>query len=79
MYGTTSCGCHGFISKEKIFLSVTLLIEANDSCGMASLDTSCMDVGMTVLSHYKSMGVSYMPEFQSNQPKNHMDPFLFLT
>ena len=31
-------------------------MEANDSCGMASLDTSSMDVGMTVFSHYKSVG-----------------------
>ena len=31
-------------------------MEAIDSCGMASLDTSSMDVGMTVLSHYESMG-----------------------
>ena len=71
-----------FYFKGEDFLSVSSLIEANDSCSMASLDTrymDIMDVGMTVLSHYKSMGVSYMPEFQSNQPKNHMDPFLFLT
>ena len=34
-------------------------MEANDSCGMASLDTSSMDVGMTVFSHYNSMGGVY--------------------
>ena len=31
-------------------------MEANDYYGMASLDTSSMDVGMTVIPHYKSMG-----------------------
>ena len=46
MYGTTSCGSHGF----RRFLSVSPLMDANDSCGMASLDTSSMDVGMTVFS-----------------------------
>ena len=39
-------------------------MEANDSCGMASLDTRGMDVGMTVFSHYKSMGAI----FQSYNP-----------
>ena len=34
-------------------------MEANDSCGMANLDTSSMDVGMTVFSHYNSMGGVY--------------------
>ena len=34
-------------------------MEANVSCGMASLDTSSMDVGMTVFSHYNSMGGVY--------------------
>ena len=53
MYGTTSCGYHGFRGED--FISVSPLMEANDSCGMASLDTSNMDVGMTVFSHYNSM------------------------
>ena len=35
------------------------LMEVNDSCGTASLDTSNMDVGMTVFSHYNSMGAIY--------------------
>ena len=34
-------------------------MEANDSCSMANLDTSSMDVGMTVFSHYNSMGGVY--------------------
>ena len=34
-------------------------MEANDFCGMASLDSSSMDVGMTVFSHYNSMGGVY--------------------
>ena len=55
MYGTTSCGYHGFRGED--FLSVSPLIEANDSCGMASLDTSNNDVGMTVFTHYNSMRV----------------------
>ena len=46
------------VSEEKI-LSVSPLMEANDSCGMANLDTSSMDVGMTVFSHYNSMGGVY--------------------
>ena len=57
MYGTTSCGYHGF--RREDFLSVSPLTEANDSCGMASLDTSSLDVGMTVFSHYNSMGGVY--------------------
>ena len=32
---------------------------ANDSCGMASLDTRGMDVGMTEFYHYKSMGAIF--------------------
>ena len=54
MYGTTSCGPRGLTGEE--FSRVSPLMEANDSCGMASFDTSRMDVGMTVFSHYKSMG-----------------------
>ena len=57
MYGTTSCGYHGVGGED--FLSVSPLMEANDSCGMASLDTSSMDVGMAVFSHYNSMGDVY--------------------
>ena len=34
-------------------------MEANDSCSMANLDTSSMDVGMTVFFHYNSMGGVY--------------------
>ena len=34
-------------------------MEANDSCGMASLETSSMDVGMTVFSHYNSIEIVY--------------------
>ena len=45
--------------QRRRFLSVSPLMEANDSCGMASLDTSSMDVGMTVFSHYNSMGGVY--------------------
>ena len=52
--------------QRRRFFKCFPIIEANDSCGMASLDTSCMDLRMTVFSHYKSMGVSYLPEFQSN-------------
>ena len=52
MYGTTRF-------QRRRFLSVSPLMEANDSCGMASLDTSSMDVGMTVFSHYNSMGAVY--------------------
>ena len=33
--------------QRRRFLSVSPLMEANDSCGMASLDTSSMDEGMT--------------------------------
>ena len=43
---------HGFRGED------SPLMEANDSCGMASLDTSSMDIGMTVFSHYKSVGAS---------------------
>ena len=57
MYGTTSYGYHGFRGED--FLGVSPLMEANDSCGMVSLDTSSMDVGMTVFSHYNSMGGVY--------------------
>ena len=57
MYGTTSCGYHGVRGED--FLSDSPLMEANDSCGMASLDTSSMDVGMAVFSHYNSMGGVY--------------------
>ena len=53
MYGTTSCGYHGFRGED--VLSVSPLMEANDSCCMASLDISSMDVG----SHYNSMGGVY--------------------
>ena len=53
MYGTTSCGYHGFRGED--FLSVSPLMDANESCGMASLDTSSMNVGMTVFFHYNSM------------------------
>ena len=53
MYGTTNCGSRGFRGED------SPLMEANDSCGMASLDnTSSIYVGMTVFSHYKSMGAS---------------------
>ena len=34
----------GLMALGEDFLSVSLLIEASDSCGMASLDTSSMDV-----------------------------------
>ena len=49
----------GIMVSENIFLSVSPLMEANDSCGMASLDTSSMDVGMTVFSHSNSVGAEY--------------------
>ena len=45
--------------QRRRFLSVSQLMEANDCCGMASLDTSSMDVGMTVFSHYNFMGGVY--------------------
>ena len=45
--------------QRRRFLSVSPLMEANDSCGVASLDTSSLDVGMTVFSHYNSMGGVY--------------------
>ena len=45
--------------QRRRFLSVSPLMEANDSCDMASLDTSSMDVGMTVFSHYNYMGGVY--------------------
>ena len=62
MYGTARCGSHGF--RGEGVLSVSRLMEAIDTCGMASLDTSSMDVGMTVFSHYESIG--NMSDFQSN-------------
>ena len=40
-------------------------MEANDSCGMASLDTSSMDVGMAVFSHYYSMGGVYASDHKT--------------
>ena len=45
----------GLMVSENI-LSVSLLMVANDSCGMASLDTSSMHVGMIVVSQCKSLG-----------------------
>ena len=46
-------------------------MEANDSCDMASLDTSSMDVGMTVFSHYNSMGGVYARNRIQLTPKPH--------
>ena len=69
---TTSCGYHGF-RREK-FLRVSPLMEANHSCGMASLDTSSMDVGMTVFSHYNSMGGVYARDQIQLAPKPHSLP-----
>ena len=46
-------------------------MEANDSCGMASLDTSSMDVGMTVFSHYNYMGGVYARDQIQLAPKPH--------
>ena len=57
MYVTTSSGSHGFRGED--FLSDSPLMGANDSCGMASLDTRGMDVGMTEFYHYKSMGAIF--------------------
>ena len=54
--------------QRRRFLSVSPLKEANDSCGMASLDTSGIDVGMTVFSHYNSMrGVNARDQIQLAQ------------
>ena len=53
-------------------------MEANDSCGMASLDTSSMDVGMTVFSHYNSMGGVYARD-RIQLTQNHIGPFRFIT
>ena len=63
MYRTTSCVYHG--DRGEDFLSVSPLMEANDSCGMASLDTSSMDVGMTVFPIIILLEV-FMPEIKSN-------------
>ena len=57
--------------QRRRFLSVSPLMEANDSCGMASLDTSSMDVGMTVFSHYNSMGGVYARDRIQLTPKPH--------
>ena len=54
--------------QKRRFLSVSPLMEANDSSGMASLDTSSIDVGMTVFSHYNSMrGVNARVQIQLAQ------------
>ena len=78
MYGTTSCGYHGFRGED--FLSVSPLMEANDSCGKASLDTSSMDVGMTVFSHYYSMGGVYASDQKNtlNLSPSLLDDALYL-
>ena len=67
MYGTTSFEYHGFRGED--CLSVSLLKEANDSCDMASLGTSNMDLGMTVFSHYKSMGAILWQRSNPISPK----------
>ena len=90
IYGTTSCGgSHVFRDVFPHFKSV----EANDS--MASIDTRSMDGRIYVGDHKTKLWVSpfqrrrflkvfpiirlYIPEFQSNQSKNHMHPFPFHT
>ena len=52
-------------------------MEANDSCGMASLDTSSMDVGMTVFSLYNSNGGVYARD-QIQLAQKHIEPFPFI-
>ena len=54
--------------QSRRFLSVSPLKAAYDSSGMASLDTSSIDVGMTVFSHYNSMrGVNARDQIQLAQ------------
>ena len=69
MHGTTSSGPHGF---KRRFLSVSSLTEANDSCGMARLGTSSMDVEMTLFSK-GAICLSSNPISQS-----HMEHFPYL-
>ena len=57
--------------QRRRFLSVSPLKEANDSCDMASFDTCTMDVGMTVFSHYNSMGAVYARDQIQLAPKPH--------
>ena len=61
--------------QRRRFLSVSPLKEANDSSGMASLDTSSIDVGMTVFSHYNSMRGVNARDLQKNT-LNLSPPFL---
>ena len=43
---------------------------------VASLDTSTMDVGMTMFSHYNSMGGVYARDQIQLAPKPHLSPSL---